>query len=204
MFEILPPLDPERLKAAWAGHSDWVVFTSANAVRACADLPRKHDVLFAVVGEQTAKAMNDILGIQADMVGTGDANALAKLLQPVIKNKKIMLPVSSKADATMEMTLRSFGALPTRVDAYQNLPRNRALLLYEWKMVKDPDAMVFCSSSAVERFSALKLSLNPLLPMFSIGPSTSKTMKLLGFNDVVQASEPSMPALVSALEQHFS
>jgi uroporphyrinogen-III synthase len=48
------------------------------------------------------------------------------------------------------------------------------------------------------------LTLPPCIPLASIGPITTQTLRDLGHPATIEAAEPTIPALVQALLDHFS
>jgi uroporphyrinogen III methyltransferase/synthase len=65
------------------------------------------------------------------------------------------------------------------------------------------DLITFTSSSTVENFMALKLTLPPQLKTASIGPITSATMREHGLTVDVEARQYDIPGLMKAIREFY-
>jgi len=71
-----------------------------------------------------------------------------------------------------------------------------------------PDAITFTSASTARNLAALLEAAEVTLPtsiaLISIGPITSQALRDLGLEPAAEATEPTLPALVEAIEAHWS
>jgi len=217
-IEIAPPTSFAGLDAALTclGTYDWLVFTSANAVEAfhrraqflrLTQLP-KH---IAAIGPATLRAANDI-GLTVDLIPPQYiGESLADALLPEASGKSFLLVRAAEARDTIPQALTAAGATVTIAEAYRNqipadsIPALRHLFASSENY---PDAITFTSASTVRNLCALLEAGNLTLPanitLASIGPITSETLRDLGYTPAIEASEPTIPALVRSLLTHFS
>ncbi|WP_314684949.1 uroporphyrinogen-III synthase [Rothia mucilaginosa] len=117
------------LEALASGHYAWVSFTSANTVRACAELWGEQfarscasgGVRIACVGAATARAVHTLLGLGTDF-------------QPQVQSAAGMLAEFEKpaADATAVLVLEGSNARPTLREGLKNLGwESRRCVLYD-------------------------------------------------------------------------
>ena len=217
-IEIVPPTSFNALDAALTclRTYDWLLFTSANAVEAfhrraqffhITQLPKK----IAVVGPATLRAANDI-GLTVDLVPPQYiGESLAAALVPEASGKSFLLVRAAEARDTVPETLRAAGASVTIAEAYRNqIPTDSASALQQhFASPGDyPDAITFTSASTARNLVALLEDANLTLPtgilLASIGPITTQTLRDLGHPPAIEAAEPTIPALVQALQDHFS
>jgi uroporphyrinogen III methyltransferase/synthase len=213
VIEIAPPKDMTRLDEAIARLStyDWVIFTSANGVRALLDRMRDTErntqalesASVAAVGPATAQALQGY-GLRADYVpevyktediaaGIGD-----------ISGQRILLPRAQRAPKQLAQALRRKGAVVDEVAAYRTLrvdaPDELKGLLEDGRI----DIVTFTSSSTVRN---LVTSLKGPTParvlsrclIACIGPVTAKTAQRLGIRADVVAREHTINGLVEAI-----
>jgi uroporphyrinogen-III synthase len=216
-IEIGPPTSFAALDAALASLSsfDLVAFTSANAVEAFRQRaglrgvePRPKRI--AVVGTATARALESI-GLHADVIPpTFTAEALAETLLPEAAGRRILLILAEHAPATLRTALQAAGAHVTVAAAYGNrIPADSlaAIAAVFSDPAQVPDAVTFTSASTASNLLALLEAANLTLPASviraSIGPITSRTLRDLGLPPHLEASEPTILALVAALAAHF-
>jgi uroporphyrinogen-III synthase len=217
-IEIVPPISFNALDAALAclRTYDWLLFTSANAVEAfhrraqffrLSQLPQK----IAVIGPATLQAANDI-GLTVDLVPPQYlAESLAAALVPEASGKSFLIVRAAEARDTLPETLRAAGASVTIAEAYRNqIPTDSASALQQHFASPGnyPDAITFTSASTARNLFTLledaNLTLPSGVPLASIGPVTSQTLRDLGHPPTIEAAEPTIPALVQALLDHFS
>jgi uroporphyrinogen-III synthase len=216
-IEIGPPTSFAALDAALASLSsfDLVAFTSANAVEAFQQRAGFHGAAprpkrIAVVGPATARALESI-GLHADvMPPTFTAESLAETLQPEAAGRRILLVLAEHAPATLRIALEAAGAQVTVAAAYANrIPVDSltAIAALFSDAAQHLDAITFTSASTATNLLALLEAASLTLPFAvtraSIGPITSRTLRELGLPPHLEASEPTIPALVAALADHF-
>ena len=205
MVRFVEPLDSAGLDLAIAGieHFDWILFTSANAVRFFLARCRALDFPFestesdvrpriAVVGPATRDAL-ELQGLGAkgepkEFSGTGLIAALADDLM----GKRVLLPRSDRATGELPAGLRAAGASVTEVVAYLTIdPGSRdTLAAFDAYVVKtlergDADAVTFFSPSAFQNFAralgdtALR-QMGARVAIAALGPVTAAAIRSAG------------------------
>jgi uroporphyrinogen III methyltransferase/synthase len=218
-IEIVPPTDASPLAraAAEASSYDWLIFTSANGVKAffeCLfaqgrDSRSLSGVKIAVIGEATARALRH-WGLQADLIPTHyrAEGLLAALEGEEMAGKRVLLPRAEAARPILAEGLRQRGAVVDEVVAYRTVPpRSQTEAMRALLAGGGVDAITFTSSSTVRNFCALFGSDAPGLlrgvAVASIGPVTSETARELGLPVTVEAAVSTVPGLVEAIVQYF-
>ena len=220
-IEIAPPESFAALDAALAAIRtyDWLIFTSANAVEAfhrraqfyhLTSIPKK----IAVIGPATAHAVESI-GLSVDLIPPRYiAESLAEAIIPQLprdQSTNLLLIRAEQARDHLPHALIAAGATLTIADAYRNqLPPEAipALQRLFSGPANHPDAITFTSASTATNFfnllEAADLTLPPNIALASIGPITSETLRDLNHPPTLEAAEPTIPALIHALEFHFT
>lgn len=197
------------------GSYDWIVFTSANGVRfffeeffrLFDDIRALGLLRFACVGDTTAKAIAEHhLKIECQpKVATAEALANDLVATGSLDSAKVLVVTGSLNRDTLVLKLEEARAI---VDTFQVYKTEKTDLTEDPAAAdfraRGADAILFCSSSAVQSFvdqaAALKLDQNAKRPLAgSIGPQTGETMKKAGVPIDFEARTPSLDALVEAL-----
>jgi uroporphyrinogen-III synthase len=196
---------------------DWVVFTSANAVRVFCERalyagvhPAAAGLQIAVIGPATASAVKEA-GMKVALVAPKFvAESLLQELRLLVGGESVLLVRAEVARDVLPNGLRAAGAEVTVADAYRNeLPAGSVAKLKQYFSEKSliPHAITFTSSSTARNAHALLLAAGVILPpetvLASIGPVTSATMRELGWTATVEAKEATIASLVAALEEYF-
>jgi len=221
VIAIVPPRDGYASLDHAIGHLnhfDWVIFTSANAVRIFCERalyagvhPAAQAGKVAVVGPATAEAVRDAGMKIALQPKRFVAEALLEALRPLMPGESVLLVRAEVARDVLPQGLREAGVEVTIADAYRNeLPGDSAGLIREvfTSEVVQPQAIMFTSSSTARNIRTLldaagiKLGAGTVLA--SIGPITTATMRELGMEPTVEAKESTIPGLVQAVEAAFS
>jgi uroporphyrinogen-III synthase len=217
-IDIVPPASFNALDAALTclRTYDWLVFTSANSVDAfhrraqfhhLTQLPKK----VAVIGPATLRAANAI-GLTVDLLPAQYiAESLAAALLPEAQGKSFLLVSAAEARDTLPETLRAAGATITIAEAYRNQAPEDSIHAIEKLFASPenyPDAITFTSASTARNLFVLLEAANLVLPpgitLASIGPITTQALLDLGYPPTVEAAEPTIPALVQSLSNHFA
>jgi uroporphyrinogen-III synthase len=213
-IEIVPPESYEALDAALSKLDtfDWIVFTSSNAVHVFGE---RHSLSstrakIATIGPATARAVQGI-GLQVDLIPPRYvAESLAESLVSDAGDKRILLIRAAEARDVLPDILTRAGATVTIADAYRNrvpadsIPALQSLFASPktW-----PDAITFTSASTVRNLFLLLEAADipfPSAPVLaSIGPITSQAINEHGFTPTLEATEPTIAALVRALSDFF-
>jgi uroporphyrinogen III methyltransferase / synthase len=216
--------DPENfasLDAAikQAERFDWIIFTSTQAVRAVVArstvLERpltktRNSLRIAAVGPVTAKAAEQAGLLVAYVAKTHNGVALADELGERLRQQKVFLPRSDRANADLPAALKRHGAHVTEVSAYRTLRPNEVEQRNLSRVAAgEADAVLFFSPSAVQHFvesfggEQLRF-LQDKLAITSVGPVTAGALRDAGFERIVTAGETTAAAVVKALEVHFA
>lgn len=212
--------DPQGL--AWrlaSGDFDWVIFTSANAVRSAADAARavNHTSLrealgrasVAAVGRVTAEALHDLDVAPIVVPGRFDAEALLEALatRDDVRGARILHPAAAGASQLLGAGLAALGAEVETVIAYASVP-DAAGAEGLRVMLQSParvDMVTFLAPSAVDAYvRALGAERARAIPAASIGPVTSAALEGWGIPIVVEAEEATAGSLVDAIVDHFA
>jgi uroporphyrinogen-III synthase len=191
---------------------DWLIFTSANTVRAVVERAAALGISFAgaclpkvaAVGEATAAAARDADFTVALVPETYVAESLVDALSNQSKGKKILLTRAEIARDVIPDALCTAGATVDVVDAYRNvLPESAPALLRE-ALEQGIDAATFTSSSSVTHLAEAARAAGivfpfPGVPAISIGPITSATLRELGWHPAVEALQSDIPSLIEGV-----
>jgi uroporphyrinogen-III synthase len=215
------PKDFAPLDAAIAGIAqfDWMILTSAEAVRSLAKRSEQlkravarsgKDLQVACVGPVTAEAARNA-GLRVEYIAETHSGAgLAEELGNRLRAKKIFLPRSDRANPDLPAALRRHGAMVTEVIAYRTV---RPSDVDEEKLMQmaggEADAILFFSPSAMHHF--VKLIDRPQLrglqgktAIMAVGPVTASALRECGFERIAVAGETTAAAVVEALEEYFA
>jgi len=216
---IVPPSSYAALDGALASLKDidWLIFTSANAVKVFCERalyagvhPAATTVKIAVIGTATADAVTDA-GMKVELVPPKFvAESLLHELRYLVADEHVLLVRAQVARDVLPDGLRAAGAHVIVADAYRNeLPagsgdRLREIMADEAMI---PQVITFTSSSTARNVRTLLDAAGVTLPvgivLASIGPVTSATMRELGMVPTVEAKEASVQGLVSEVVRFF-
>src|ERR1043166_9203357 len=167
---------------------DWIVFTSANGVKAFFDIFFKlYDdvreiggVRIGAIGPATAQRVKDFhlhVDFQPEeFVAEGFVREFKK--QGSIENERILVVRAEKARDVLPKELSAAGAIVDEAFAYRTVPETRDITGAQRQLAQGgADLITFTSSSTVENFLALGLPWPKGMRVASIGPITSKTVR---------------------------
>jgi uroporphyrinogen-III synthase len=217
MVRFTAPSDTSDLDRAIASLDsfDWLLFTSANAVRfflaRCRMLGRwpSSGLRVAVVGPATRDALEDE-GLRAaiaprDFLGS----SLAAELGAEAAGLQVLLPRSDQAGEELPRLLRAAGAIVTPVVAYATAPpESLDSGALEALRRGDADAITFFSPSAFRYFAksfgtdAVR-RLSARVALAAVGPVTAAAIRDAGLPVSVEAAQSTAAGLVTALERYF-
>lgn len=209
---IVPPADGGELNRAlreWDTF-DWVVFTSANAVRAVAERGAALSIPWAAgrpkvaaVGPAT-RAAAEAAGLRVHaMPRVFLTEAIADALGEV-RGLRILLPRSRRASPRLPARLRRKGAVVQEAEAYDvgavAAPEARSC------RVRDADFLVFTSPSAVQNFVGVASpedlhEVRTRAEAVCIGPVTAAAARELGFRIISIASEHTVQGILRAFRE---
>jgi uroporphyrinogen-III synthase len=213
LIEIAPPADPTALRQAVERLAayDWLVLTSANAVRAFAielsgrALPA--DVSIAAVGPGTSDAVRGSLpGANVSLQPAEDFRAeglLAAFGSVDVAGRRILIPASERARDTLAVGLKARGATVDVVTAYRTLmpadsPRRVAAALAD-----GVDVVTLASPSTVDGFVSACPPAAARPRALVIGPVTAHAARQAGL-DVAGVGGASGPEEIVDLLAHLT
>jgi uroporphyrinogen-III synthase len=226
---IAPPADTGPLDAALrglvSGEFAWLVLTSRNTVAMLAERLKalgvdlrgnrplhRQAVSLAAVGAATAEAAGHELGLRADLIpGEFVAEALAAaLVERLRPGDRVLLCQADIARPVLADALRAAGAEVTSLVAYCTVIGRGGIDLPARLAAGHVDAITFTSASTV-RSLLQRLAAEGGRPadladvcIAGLGPITADAAQKLGLTVHVVPVEPTIPALVEALEAHFA
>ena len=198
---------------------DWIILTSAQAVRAVVKRGEQLErslirsgskVRIASVGPITAEAVRQA-GLPVEYVAeTHTGAALAEELGDRLQGAKVFLPRSDRANPDLPPALKRRGAQVTEVIAYRTLkPTDVDQRNLRQIAEGAADAVLFFSPSAVQHFAELfggeqLRALQDKLAITAVGPVTANVLRQAGVGRTVLAGDTTAAAVVNALEKHFA
>ena len=215
------------LEALASGHYAWVSFTSANTVRACAELwgdqfaraCASGGVRIACVGAATARAVHAQLGLDTDFQPQvqSAAGMLAEFEQPTTEPAAVLGLEGSNARPTLREGLKDLGWDSHRCVLYDMVPAEqvapgelslstaRALVQGNAPAqgneaeTRAPDVLVVTAPSRLHALLDGAPALGPesMSPVVAIGASTASACRALNLRHV-QADSPSPQDLARA------
>ncbi|MGN6504256.1 MAG: uroporphyrinogen-III C-methyltransferase [Tepidisphaeraceae bacterium] len=228
-IETTPVHDTARVDAALqslfsspaglGSDKSWLVFTSANGVRATRDRMRelKHDarslagVKVAVIGEATANAVRELLGIEPDCVPKAFvAEALAQALidQGAVAGARFVLLRADIARPVLVEKLQAAGAASVEdVSVYETRPATALpVALLQALDAGEVDWITFTSSSTAKNLLDLlgpaRAEAVRAAKLASIGPITSAALRERGYVPTVEADVSDVDGLVRAVRSY--
>ncbi|WP_031467433.1 uroporphyrinogen-III synthase [Sciscionella sediminilitoris] len=219
-ISVEPPRSPAQMERAVKGLVDgryqWVVFTSANAVRAVwekfaefgLDARAFSGVKIACIGESTAEKVRGF-GIIPELIPSGDQSSEGLLqdfpphddiLDPV---DRVLLPRADIATETLAAGLRDRGWEIDDVTAYRTV-RAAPPPAETREMIKTGgfDAVCFTSSSTVRNLVGIAGKPHARSLIACIGPKTAETAVEFGLRVDVRPDNANVQDLVDALASH--
>lgn len=188
---------------------DWVVFTSANGVRAVVErfhtpdamCARLKGVRVAAIGPGTAHALEQT-GIRVDFIPTKFLGEQVARELPIVPGQRVLLLRADIASDVLADVLKTRGAQVSDVDAYRTImPARRGIDLHAI------DAVTFTSSSTVRNFIELlgddANTLLSALDIFCIGPVTADTAREFNLKPAAVADEHTLDGLVAAMAKFY-
>jgi uroporphyrinogen-III synthase len=219
-IEIVPPESYTPLDDALrqAGDFDWLVVTSANAVRVMDErltalglgVQSLAHLRCAAVGPSTADAMRS-MGLVVDVVPERYVGeALADALADHVGGQRVLLVRAAVARDVVPEALRAAGAEVAIVDAYCTVvpagAAGRARAIFGAESL--PDAVVFTSGSTVTHLLDVLREAGLAFPRevacVSIGPVTSAALREAGLPVASEAETASLDGLVDACVRFFA
>ncbi len=218
VLEISPPDNFEPLDRAlrqFDGY-DWLILTSANAVRALVERSAALGLAFESGGAPKVAAVGAATAVEARSAGFSVeitpekyvAESLVESLADQAAGRKILLARAAVARDVIPDALRAAGAQVDIVDAYQNRMPQAAPEQLRRALASGIDAATFTSSSSVAHLADAARAAGLSFPFagvaaVSIGPITSKSMREAGWEPAIEASPYDIAGLIKAVVQLF-
>jgi uroporphyrinogen-III synthase len=204
--DVVPPSSWQPLDEALArlGEYDWLVFTSAAAVRfALARLPTGLSLhalsrpRVAAVGRETARALEEhgasVALVPEEERQDGLAAALGDAIGGLAPGTRVLFPQAVGGRDELRNALLAHGCIVDVVPASQTVPRR------DLPPPPPHDVATFASPSALRAFVAVRgLAALEATTVAVIGPTTAAAATALGLAPVVAAA-PSADALIAAI-----
>ncbi len=230
MFPVIRFADPdtfEPLDSAIArlNQFDWVIFTSANAVRA---FRQRLDLAGKSVGIMTGLQVGAIGPATAEAAGASgfsptlvpDRFVLEGLLEKLgkVQDLKFLIPCADLAREALVEGLRQGGAIVEQVTAYRTVPSSdipgqiSSGELLQRLEAGTIDMVSFTSSSTAQNFAARLASVSekPLVDLLRkvavacIGPITAATVRQLGLPVALVSTEFTTERMAEDIAGFFS
>ena len=211
-IEIAPPAEDDDLRkgvADLALHYDWLLLTSANAVRAIAPHARGlHPGLrIASAGPSTSAAIASLLEgarVAVEARAPHGAEGLARAMAAFdVRGAQALFPTSDRSPATLARALRARGATVDVLVAYRTVVADGAAEAIREALRRGVDAVTFASPSAVEAFADLAPEAATLAAI-AIGPTTADAARAAGFIVAGTAAAATPDALADAVASHLA
>jgi len=210
VIKISPPESFDELDSALERIEkyDWLLFTSANGVRAVIDQLRElgRDVRWlkgpkvGAIGPKTAEAIQS-LGVRVDFVPQEFvAEAVVREFPDDPKGKRILIPRAKEAREVIPEKLRELGADVDVVTSYKTEAEESDVAdVSDRIQAGEIDIITFTSSSTVRMFAERIPKVPEGVIIACIGPITAETAESLGLKPDVVAEEYTIEGLVKAL-----
>jgi uroporphyrinogen III methyltransferase/synthase len=209
-IEIRPPQDTAPLDRAIARLDwyDWLIFTSANAVRHFVTrLDSSHYDLrhlrarICAIGPATRAAI-EALHLKVDLMPKEYvAESLVEAFKEVdLHGRRVLLPRAAVARDIVPEALTARGAHVDVVEAYRTVAPENLRATVQNVLAQRPDCITFTSSSTVRNLvEAAGAEALRGIAAASIGPVTSETARELGLDVTTQAAPYTVEGLVQAV-----
>jgi uroporphyrinogen III methyltransferase/synthase len=209
-IEILPPDDWQPVDRAidQLAQYDWLVFSSANGVRALlerlwflgGDTRQLGPVKLGAIGPATAEALSRY-HLQTDLQpGEFRAEALAEALLADAPGRRFLLARASRGREVLAETLRAAGAMVDQVVVYRSVdvtaPAPDVAAALDAGSV---DWMTVTSSAIARSLAALFGPRLSQVRLASISPVTSATLRELKLQPAAEAIEYTSAGLIDAI-----
>jgi len=191
---------------------DWIIFTSAIAVRFFLKYTNLKNVKIACVGKKTDEEL-DQYNLKADLIPKEftSKKLLSEMQKLNLKNKQILIPCSSLSNDDLKNGFEKQGAIVNKLIVYvnsifENPNKENLKEKIEKKLI---DCITFFSPSAVNSFVQLigKESVKKIrlqnIPIAVIGSTTEFAVKEHQLNPTIKPSISDNEHMVDALMDYF-
>lgn len=211
-IDIEPLGDPLYFETVFSRLNDyqWLLFTSPNGVdifmkrllEGGRDARALGGLKIAVLGPGTAEALK-AFSLNADLMPKGKyvgEGLLEAVASAGVKGLKVLLARAQGGRDVLPRGLVEAGAELTDLSVYKTVNP-----VWSEALPGTPDLVTFTSSSTVTGLAAMvPLGERKKYPAASIGPITTNTAREQGFEVLVEAKEPTVDSLATAVAEHFA
>jgi uroporphyrinogen III methyltransferase/synthase len=197
--------------------SDWIAFTSQNAVDPVVRRARmlhldffvEFDVQVAAVGPATQQALK-FAGVDVTYPATThDGESLARELGERVRGRTVLLPRSDIAGAELPAALGECGAEVLQVVAYRTEQTEGGRELAAMIAARTLDAIICFSPSAVHSLVAVIgktdiASMNDSVVFAAVGETTARAFREAGVRTPLVAADATPEAVVDVLQRYFA
>ena len=197
----------------------WLIFASVNAFKSFKevlleerkDIRALNGIKICAIGSETQKIIENS-GLIVDVVPEKFvAESIVESLKPFLNiGEKVLIPRSNLGRKILVETIKDLGGIVSEVIAYETvLETNNDMdyLLTELSN-KTISMITFTSSSTVKNFITLLgndyKELLKNIPIASIGPVTSETIKDFDLNVTLEAETHTISGLVSSIKSYYN
>ena len=209
MLEIVPLRPPQ---AGWWQGFDWIVFVSANAVRAAvaAGLPRQLDARLAAIGPATASALKKAafpVACQAPPPYTSESLlSLPEFAAP--GGKRVLIVRGEGGRELLAKELERRGSTVAHLELYRRRPPRREIAAALQDGLRQGLDAVLATSGEIlanlQKAAGTMLLQLRQLPLIVASPRLARMAQRDGFVEVVTAASVSDEAMLATLKQHFA
>ena len=218
-IRIIPPATFHDLdqKIKTIEKYDWLIFTSANAVRFFCqrmkeivyDVRNLKGINICAIGPATASYM-ETYGLSADLIPGkfSSEGIIASFRQKNVKGKNILIPRAEKTRDILPRELAACGANVDCVTAYRTVSSGKKKEeLINWINEGRIHVITFTSPSTVEHFAAMMEDSRHLLRKIKIaciGPVTAEASRKAGLEADIIQERYLVPSMVQAISEYFT
>jgi len=219
IIKITGPDDPDLVRKNLKDLKifNWIVFTSANAVRYFFKFIAKDrsDVIklkIACVGKKTAEELKTF-NLEPFVIpqSFNSQDLLAEILKHDLKGERILLPVSNLSGSELQEGLQAQGAAIERIEIYKNEPiqtfkRKDIIQKIENNSI---DCITFFSPSAINAFidlinkKGISLIQKRKIPIAVIGKTTAQAARDRDLYPDIMPAKSDEESFVKELERYF-
>jgi len=219
MIKITGPDDPDLVRTYLTDLStfEWIIFTSANAVRYFFKFKTNsrndmHKIKIACIGKKTSEVLQSYNLRSLLIPVTFTSKKLLKaILKYDVRRKRILLPVSNLAGNELQEGLQMHGAYVERIEVYKTIGHKNSQkeMIFQKIENKSVDCITFYSPSAINSFADLigeqgiTLINTRKIPIAVIGPTTAKAARGKNLNPEIMPAKSNEDSFIEDLERYF-
>jgi uroporphyrinogen-III synthase len=173
------------------------VFTSMNAVEAVVGATNTSPHWqIGSLGTTTYKLIQKHFPGSSVIATGNNASELANALSLIVTNEKIIFFCGDQRRDELPSILKEHGIEVEEIIVYKTIPQ-------PVRIDKDYDGIAFYSPSAVHSFFSVN-KLNKSTIVFSIGSTTSESVRQYTINPIIEAGEPGKENLIKKILDYYT